>query len=368
MLVGRLVAALRGGLGGKLGGLRGISKLSAKPSLFRFGICADIQYVAADDDFNFQKTKVRRYRQSLEIFREAVEHWHGLEDVKFALVLGDILDGKTSIMKNQVSCLDEVLDICRRGASSANRGGSFSSAAGMAYFPTLGNHDYYAFSRSELHARLYRHIPGTSTTKLYYDFSPHPAWRFISLDAYDVSLIGASSETHRLQAAELLSRHNPNDLNTVGTWFNNMPRDKYRFVPYNGGIGEVQLHWFAQTLADARQQKQRCIIFCHQPTLAPDKPQSVLWNSEAVRDVMKASGNVALWIAGHDHDGQFNQCEDAVYHLVPPAPIECGVGEKAYGTIEVYEDKLQLSWTGREPGRPTLRPWGGTREMLLSRI
>ena len=322
--------------------------------LFRFGVCADVQYVNADDDYNFQKTKVRRYRQSLEIFREAVEHWDSQGDVSFALVLGDILDGKSSALKTQGRCLDEVLEICQRW-----RGGE--------YWWVSGNHCHYAFSRPELYARLYQQIAGTSESKLYYDFCPHPSWRFISLDAYDVSLIGASSEANRLQAAALLAKHNPNNLETSGTWFDNLPRDLYRYVPYNGGIGEAQLAWFKDTLKDAKSKDQRCIVFCHQPALAPDKPQSVLWNSEVVRREMEKSGNVALWIAGHDHDGQFNYCQDScTYHLVPPAPIECAVGEKAYGTIEVFSDRLQLSWTGREPSRPTMLPWGGTREMLLA--
>lgn len=164
---------------------------SDQSPLFRFGVCADIQYVAADDDYNFQKTKVRRYRQSLNIFRNAVDHWHE-SDISFALLLGDILDGKSNSMKNQQTCLDEVLNICRRGRSSEDSWSSFS------YYPTMGNHDYYCYSRSELHAKLFSAIPDTSKDKLYYDFSPHPEWRVVALDAYDVSLIGASSDSHKV--------------------------------------------------------------------------------------------------------------------------------------------------------------------------
>lgn len=80
---------------------------------------------------------------------------------------------------------------------------------------------------------------------------------------------------------------------------------------------------------------------------------------------MRAAGNVALWIAGHDHDGQYSKCVDSVHHLIPPAPIECGVGEEAYGVLEVFRDRLQLAWVGREPSRPTVMPWAGTSFMHL---
>ena len=363
-------------------------RLSSSASLFDFGVCADVQYVDADDDFNFQKTKMRRYRQSLRILNEAVEHWRtGQESkVKFALLLGDILDGKANQLQSQEACFEQVSAVCK-------------SASSISYYPTLGNHDYYCFSRPDLHARLFQTIPETSPTKLYYDFSPHPAWRIISLDAYDVSLIGASSSTHLDQARTLLAKENPNDLEVSGSWFNNLPRDKFRFVPYNGGLGELQLQWLEQTLADAKSKDQRCIIFAHQPVHAPDKPQSLIWNSEAVVDIMKvsayspsllfycssaytfpppsfpplfaphpspcqAAGNVRLWIAGHDHDGQYS-CVGDTHHLVPPAPIECGPGERAFGTVAVYEDRIELRWVGRQPSRPTIDPWSGTRCMRI---
>ena len=81
-------------------------------------------------------------------------------------------------------------------------------------------------------------------SKLYYDWSPAKNWRFISLDCYDVSLIGASSDANKQLAADLLAENNPNDLNAGGTWFNNLPFHKRRWVPYNGGVGEEQLQWF----------------------------------------------------------------------------------------------------------------------------
>lgn len=319
---------------------------------FSFGVCADIQYVDADDDYNFQKTKLRRYRQSLEVFREAAANWRSSSrDIRFALLLGDILDGKCSALKSEKECLETVMSVCRENPFN--------------FYPCLGNHDYYCFTRPELHARLFSTIPNTAHDKLYYDYSPHPSWRVLSLDAYDISLIGASSTEHLAQAHAILKAENPNDVAKSGTWFDGLPRDKFRYVPYNGGFGAQQLSWLRSTLQDAKQQGQRCIVFCHQPVFAPDKPQSVLWNAEEVLSIMRESQNVALWLAGHDHDGQY-VVEDGIHHLVPPAPIECKPGETAFGTIHVFGDRLELAWVGREPSRATLAPWAGTRSMALS--
>ena len=72
-------------------------------------------------------------------------------------------------------------------------------------------------------------------SKIYYHWSPFPGWRFISVDSYGVSLIGYSSSENQRLAKELPAKHNPNDLKISGTWFNNLPYNKRRWVPYNGG-------------------------------------------------------------------------------------------------------------------------------------
>ena len=39
-----------------------------------------------------------------------------------------------------------------------------------------------------------------------------------------------------------------------------------------------------------------------------------------------------------------------------------GVGEKAFGHIEVHKEKLKLKWTGKEPSDSVL-PWSATENM-----
>jgi hypothetical protein len=49
--------------------------------LFKFGIIADIQYIDAPNGKNFHGNKIRRYRQSLNIFKKAVSSWNSLLEV-----------------------------------------------------------------------------------------------------------------------------------------------------------------------------------------------------------------------------------------------------------------------------------------------
>ena len=65
-----------------------------KELLFKFGIISDIQYVDLPDALNFQQTKLRRYRQSLDIFQKAITNWISSVDeveIKFVLILGTVL-------------------------------------------------------------------------------------------------------------------------------------------------------------------------------------------------------------------------------------------------------------------------------------
>ncbi len=314
-----------------------------KPA-FTFGVCADIQYVDAPDDYNFQKTKVRRYLQSLDIFKEAVESWAGMaEQPAFAILLGDIVDGKTNQLKNQDKCLQDLMDVCKSWDQSK-------------FQHVFGNHEFYAFSREEIHQKVLMGREDCSQEKLYYAFMENK-WKFICLDGYDSSLIGASSPETLELAQALLKKKNPNDLNGSGGWFDNLPREDYRFVPYNGGLGPDQIQWLRDQLTKSSNKQENVAIFCHQPIHAPTKPQSLLWNAEEVKEIIRECGQgcVKLWMAGHDHDGNYNAESvgdpegNIIHHVVPPAPIECQEGGTAFGHVEVYNDRLTLNWTGRKP-------------------
>jgi manganese-dependent ADP-ribose/CDP-alcohol diphosphatase len=330
---------------------RGLSnQLLRKTPLFKFGFIADTQYANIDDDYNFQRTKFRRHRQSLEILNAAVSVFNS-EDVGFNILLGDTLDGKSALSKSQFQCLDDVFKHTKIQASAE-------------FHYAFGNHEYYCFTRDELHKYLSPHflqqrdqIGGScSPTRLYYDFSPCEGWRFVMVDSYDVSLIGSSSEANKKQAESLLASKNPNDLSKSGGWFTNLPLQNYRYVPYNGGISLEQLGWFENVVKTSASRGEKMVMFSHQPVYAPAKPQSVIWNAEDILSILRKYGNAVLWMAGHDHDGQYAVDPMGMHHMVPPAPLECEYGQKAFGVMEVHDDELLMNWTGKLPLEPT-DPW-----------
>lgn len=322
-----------------------------------FGIIADIQYVNEDDSMNFQNTKLRRYRNSLEIFKEACSYWNKINvNITNTFVLGDMLDGKCNITKTQYACLTDMQNIYLK-FQKKNR-----------FHFCFGNHCHYNFDRKELNhyfieSNSYVENPievnkRFNDAPLHYDFSLHPKWRIAFVDSYDVSLIGASSEKNNLNAKEILKINNPNDIETSGTWFNNLPLSKYRFVPYNGAVSETQLQWLENVLIDANSKNQNVIICSHQPVLSPLKPQSLIWNSETIMSILRRHGNVKLWLAGHDHDGNYCIDDSGCHHLIPPAPIECDKNQHAFGHINCFDDHLELCWQGKVPNdNQSPLPW-----------
>ena len=108
---------------------------------FTFGLIADIQYVDADDATNFSGTTQRFYRHSFRTYQDAVRYWGTLQPAPAcALVLGDILDGKTAQLKNQEECIGRILEASR--------------AAPCPVYYCYGNHEHYAFGRPDIHDKV----------------------------------------------------------------------------------------------------------------------------------------------------------------------------------------------------------------------
>ena len=347
---------------------------TASPA-FSFGLIADIQYADADDANNFSGTVQRFYRHSLSTYQEAVRYWGTLQPAPAcALVLGDMLDGKTAELKNQEVCINRILEA--------------SLAAPCPVYYCYGNHDHYTFGRPDIHDKVcqsppplphpsflccgyHPHTPPPllqlsphwleryvaegspaapvggicSATKLYYDWCgvifvgsldcptcaalltlryrqtqpqvsgaplalrvarllrcvPHrrvvraPQKGTLPLPPYPPPADNTREVlTHHSRyvpanqlAASLLAENNPNDLSAGGTWFNNLPFHKRRYVscsstsglspsvspspvppdlphpisprwvPYNGGVGAEQVRWFHDVLAKSRDMGEK---------------------------------------------------------------------------------------------------------------
>lgn len=320
-----------------------------------FGVIADVQYVDAEDGTTFDGKTVRKYRQSLDILKSAVEHFSKSE-ISFFVVLGDIIDSKSKILGQEKKCLGEVMSTLNRFTNS--------------YHLTIGNHDISALSRDLIHSTLLQAPVQeiTSPTAMYYAFT-HPGInrvRFIVLDGYDVSTISPSSVEGKQKALEILRAKNKNLFPLVngtdwarGDWFGDLSKEDMRFVPYNGAVGDEQLAWFDAVLRAARDAAERCFVFCHMPCFVNAcRPGGLLWNSEQLLAIMyRYQGTVAAVISGHDHDGGFAIDSTGIAHVVPPAPLECAEGQVSFGTIQVHAGHFVLSWVGKIPDRELYPEW-----------
>uniref|UniRef100_A0A8C1IEE4 Manganese-dependent ADP-ribose/CDP-alcohol diphosphatase n=1 Tax=Cyprinus carpio TaxID=7962 RepID=A0A8C1IEE4_CYPCA len=307
------------------------------PPVFVFGIIADIQYADIEDGLNYLRTRKRFYRNSLQLLRNATRRWEE-QRVRCVLQLGDIIDGFNKSRSASEQALATVI-------------GEFDKSPADVHH-VWGNHEFYNFCRETLLAS-----PLNSAAKagsgsdllgddIYaYEFSPAPGFRFVLLDAYDISVIGRdeSSEKHT-RSLKLLQEHNSNsDLNQPPG-----AAAKPVFVKFNGGFSQEQLLWLDEVLTLADQKQERVTVFSHLPVhpYATD-PICLAWNYDAMQSVLRSHKSVVCFMAGHDHDGGYYMDESGVHHITLEGVIETRPDSNAFGTVYVYEDQMVLKGNGR---------------------
>ncbi|GAB4845731.1 hypothetical protein Ancab_039133 [Ancistrocladus abbreviatus] len=295
--------------------------------LFSFGVISDVQYADIPDGRSFLGVP-RYYRHSILVLERAVQKWNNSQKLNFAINFGDIVDGFCP--------KDQSLDSVKKVTAE------FEKFNGPVYH-MIGNHCLYNLPRRELLPLL--KIPGHNGFA-YYDFSPIPTYRFVVLDAYDISAIGwPHDHPNTLKALKLLNEKNPNtDKNSpVG-----LTGTERRFLMFNGAVGSEQLEWLDHVLQEATNLKQKVVICCHLP-LDPgaSTTEALLWNYDEVMDLIHRYKCVKVCLAGHDHKGSYSVDSHRVHHRVFEAALECPPGSNAFGYIDVYDDRISLLGTGR---------------------
>lgn len=323
--------------------------MDSRNPLFTFGVIADIQYADIDDGFNFKRTSKRYYRNSLRLLQNAQDRW-AIADVKpcFILQLGDIIDG----LNQKYDASDQALETVLK---------EFTSNPFKVHH-VWGNHEFYNFSRDTL---LHSHLNSSSLCDrggvlnkgaIYaYHFSPAPKFRFVILDAYDVSLLGREESSAQYKnALRLVKEHNRNEeLNnppvTVGL--------EKRFVKFNGGFSKGQLDWLDGVLSLADEKLERVIIVSHLPVHpSSTDPICLAWNYDELLSIMRCHRSVVCFMAGHDHDGGYYKDDSGVHFLTLEGVIETPPDSDACGTVSVYEDRMVLKGNGRMSDREFIFP------------
>ena len=174
------------------------------------------------------------------------------------------------------------------------------------------------------------------------DFRAAAGWRFVVLDGMDLSVATGSrpqgSPEHtrgREMLDALVAQKTANAVN------------------WNGGMGERQLDWLRDVLKRASSSGERVIAFCHFPVLRESStPAHLLWNHDALRQILESHPAVAGWFNGHDHNGGYAE-RNGIHYVTFPGLVESGE-QTSHTLVRVYPDRLELEGAGTAPTR-TLR-------------
>ncbi|XP_069809120.1 manganese-dependent ADP-ribose/CDP-alcohol diphosphatase isoform X2 [Dendropsophus ebraccatus] len=317
--------------------------------LFTFGVIADIQYADMEDGYNFTKTRMRYYRNSLSLLQGAMQGWASERLAPhFILQLGDIIDGYNATYRSSEASLHKLLTELERLKTPVHH--------------VWGNHEFYNFSRKQLvESRLNSsRLPGTTPPEdgadpldsfYAYHFSPFPRFRLLLVDSYDLSIIGRDPSSDKyVRSSKMLREKNPNEDK-------NSPQGltEPQFVQFNGGISADQLSWINDVLEASDNNNEKVIVAGHLPVHpnATD-PICLTWNFAEVLAILQSHPCVVAYFSGHDHDGGYCQDHCGIHHLTINGIIETPPESQAYGTVYIYEDRMVLRGRGLLPDRTLL--------------
>ena len=379
---------------------------ASPPVRARVALVSDVQYAREADADNYVGSRRRHYRHSLEVLKRAVA-WFDAPlpagpPIGVAVQLGDLLDFKahadgaasTALAMGDVVKVLEGGDLGRRQRWRA----------------CVGNHELYNYKRAALRRMpmYYDAAAGGSggsdgsgdEEALHYRMDLGGGWRAVMLDAFADSImdpvggpaavaratryladkvgravrravfavaaanssrtvvrraVAAGRLAHRPPAPTQNPNIDPDNPLVSADWTKDLDPLQRRYVPYNGGLGPAQRAWLEAELAAAAAARERVLVFCHLPCFsACSRANNILWDAELVHDLLRKAGPrvVAAFVAGHDHDGGYAVDEDGVHHLVPRAPLEVDEGDDAFGRLDLFDDRIDVTWRGKAPREP----------------
>jgi len=212
----------------------------------------------------------------------------------------------------------------------------------------------YNGSRAMLRTRLGPTFGG------WHSYSPHPRYRFLILDAYEIAIIGISEgDANYAKAHAVLQANNP-QVFTSNDWLSGIDGIQRRFVPYNGGMSPMQLEWLERELCTAVQERGELVVVFSHISVQPGANASscLVWNFEDVTQRLQRfaaskfngkAGVVAVF-AGHAHEGGYAIDEAGIHHVTLASPLEAE-DCLAHAVLLVREGELSLRGAGAIPHR-----------------
>eukprot|EP01104_Vermistella_antarctica_P004019 TRINITY_DN1444_c0_g1_i2.p1 TRINITY_DN1444_c0_g1~~TRINITY_DN1444_c0_g1_i2.p1 ORF type:complete len:310 (-),score=43.03 TRINITY_DN1444_c0_g1_i2:100-1029(-) len=294
--------------------------------ILRFGVCADIQYADKDDPCSEPPKEHKEtygFREALPKFEECVRSWNEDEGLSFTIQLGDIIDGFKESIDLSVKDLDRVIKVHDTLIPTRPN------------YHVLGNHCLNV-GRSRLVPALKFPTEGNGSSdefSAYYDFVLSN-WRFIVLDSCDVGVAdperGAQKHPKHQKGVEWMEKLALDDAPNRKAW--------------NGALDEEQVAWLKDRLSLAEKEGQKVIIFKHIPLIAEAATDKhLMWNKEEILELIKDSPVVAV-VCGHCHIGGY-AFHEGIHHITLEAIVEAK-DSNAYGTVDLYENYLEIRGTG----------------------
>ncbi len=110
---------------------------------------------------------------------------------------------------------------------------------------------------------------------------------------------------------------------------------------------KTQLAWLEATLQQARADKKRVVVFCHQPLVAGLLPHSEPPPNSPALKLLEGSGCVVACFYGHEHVPYYT-FKNGIHHVILAAMVE-SPRDGAYGVVEMYADHFRLVGHGGQP-------------------
>ena len=218
---------------------KAILEKTIKP-LISFGVIADIHYADNEDRWNYSRTFLRRYRNSLKLVEQACRYWlNGEYKIGFLIQLGDLIDGLC-----QTNDLETILRQFRNISP---------------IYHIWGNHEFYNFSRKELlNGPLCSFATKNISPGHYGTIEVCAKLRIIAIDTYELSLLGIDENDEMyIQAMNYLRKYNQNENVNDPSGLDGYQQ---RFIQLNGGLTQKQLCWLEEELIKAKNLQEKVVV------------------------------------------------------------------------------------------------------------
>lgn len=336
--------------------------IDSSTPLVTFGVLTDVQYADVDNrPAGYDPTKTRYYRQALDQVDSAFNYWQQMKHpVKFVLQCGDIIDGLNYESSGSLKALQQTLE-------------RFEKHSNIPTFHTVGNHELYNFSRSELVKHFTKTISkmkipvyvynpqrllstknqSVNDLTLYYKFNPIPGMKCISLDCFDISVIGYDEfhPNYKLAAQLLYDHHGHYDFDgwDCDGLLQGLER---RFQQMNGALSQQQLKWLDEELSESDKLGEKVIVFGH-VSLSPDSSDwsCLLWNYAEVINIFHQHNCVIAYFSGHTHNSGYSIDSQGIHYIVLNGIVETSPDDEAFVTVFLYNNRIEINGHGREESR-----------------